>query len=268
MTPDAARMRAAAGEGFSPPPTWPTGWCGRWKCRSAKRITSPGGSWPLRSRWACRWKASARRDAGNRAGITKDVFSAFGRKLRRKPDQLWRYGRGKRAPRRKKMAETAGAQIRLSAMAVGPAGKLPVAMCVCKINPIQLRRGGTRMAGGGGGRGGGGGGGGRGGRMGGGGRRPGGGGRMGRPGGTRAGSGRGPRPPGIKPARGPLRGRRGKRKLPGFKPTPTGSNSTGGRQRNVKHPLGTEDTRTGKTGKRQTRMVNKPQQTPRGKGGR
>jgi argininosuccinate lyase len=49
MTPDVARMREAAGAGYSTA----TGWCARIRCRSARRITSLGGSWPRRRRRTC-----------------------------------------------------------------------------------------------------------------------------------------------------------------------------------------------------------------------
>jgi hypothetical protein len=86
----------------------------------------------------------------------------------------------------------------------------------------------------------------------------------------RLGGGKGGRPSGVKrsPPASPARGRRTKRKQANFKQKPTGSNSTGGRQRNVRHPQGTEHTIGGKLGKRQTRRINKPQQPPRGRGGR
>jgi argininosuccinate lyase len=38
-------MKKAAGSGSPPRPIWPTGWCARSACRSAKRITSRAGQW-------------------------------------------------------------------------------------------------------------------------------------------------------------------------------------------------------------------------------
>jgi argininosuccinate lyase len=41
MTANRAALEAAAARASRPPPTWPTGWCARSACRSARRITSP-----------------------------------------------------------------------------------------------------------------------------------------------------------------------------------------------------------------------------------
>ena len=38
MTPDKAAMRKAAAPASRPRPTWPTGWCGKPACRSARRM--------------------------------------------------------------------------------------------------------------------------------------------------------------------------------------------------------------------------------------
>ena len=51
---DALRGRGG-GRAFPPRPTWPTGWCACWACRSARRTTSPARwwRWPRRRAATC-----------------------------------------------------------------------------------------------------------------------------------------------------------------------------------------------------------------------
>ncbi len=44
LEPDAARMRTAAGQGYSTATDPPTGWCARWAFPSVRRTTSPAAS--------------------------------------------------------------------------------------------------------------------------------------------------------------------------------------------------------------------------------